>query len=164
MAKHGTRTMYVHYGCRCDECCKAEHKQYLKRKRTQTRKRTNSKWGNLEGVEPYSSKARRRETQKEYNLRRYHMIKGRPSEHSHPITWQEIAEKYDMRCAICGCEVNPEDMWIGKDGRKRFGRKYPTVDHIIALKNGGADTMGNVQLTCKHCNSAKGAKRQANAG
>lgn len=45
MAEHGTRTMYVHYGCRCDACCKAEHEQYLKRKEAQQRKRLHSKWG-----------------------------------------------------------------------------------------------------------------------
>lgn len=39
MAEHGTRTMYVHYGCRCDACREAEHRQYLKRTETQVRRR-----------------------------------------------------------------------------------------------------------------------------
>ena len=164
MAEHGTRTMYVHYGCRCDACCMAEHQQYLKRQRAKSRKRTFSKWGSLEDAGPYSSTERRRDTQKAYNFRRYHMMKERQAEHPHRITWQEIADRYGMRCAICGCSVDPDDVWVGEDGRKRFGRKYPTVDHIVALKNGGTDTMDNVQLACKRCNSSKGAKRQAAAG
>lgn len=47
-AKHGTRSMYVHHGCRCDDCCRAEHAQYLKRKESLARKRTNSKWASIE--------------------------------------------------------------------------------------------------------------------
>lgn len=156
--------MYTHYGCRCDACCRAEHLQYLKRKDSQARKRTFSKWGSLDDVGPYSTTQRRRDRQKAYNFRRYHTMKDRPTEHAHRITWQEIADVFEMHCAICGCTVDPDDMWVGDDGRKRFGRKYPTVDHIIALKNGGTDTMDNVQLACKHCNSVKGVKRQVVAG
>lgn len=48
MAEHGTRTMYVHYGCRCEACCKAEHEQYLKRPEAKMRKRVYSKWGDVE--------------------------------------------------------------------------------------------------------------------
>ena len=157
MAKHGTRTMYVHYGCRCEECCRAEHRQYLKRKRTQERQRTHSKWGDNPYVE-YETTERRRETQRAYNKRRCRMIRENTPNRSGLINWTDIAEKYDMKCAICGCTVDPTDMWIGSDGRKRFGRKYPTVDHIVSLKNGGADVLENVQLACKHCNSVKGSK------
>lgn len=162
--------MYVHYGCRCEACCKAEHEQYLKRQATKKRKRTNSKWG--EPVDcasyevPHKEYVRvinKREIQRAYNFRRYWAIKSRPATHSRCIHWTEIAEKFGMKCSICGCTVDPNDMWVGSDGRKRFGRKYPTVDHIVAIKNGGTDTLDNVQLTCKHCNSSKGAKRYENA-
>lgn len=160
MAEHGTRTMYTHYGCRCEACCKAEHRQYLKRKESKNRKRTRSKWGEISPGDPSSKEERRRETQRKYNKRRYIEFKSRPSEHIRPISWVEIAEKYSMKCAICGCDVDPDDTWIGDDGRKRYGRKYPTVDHIIPLKLGGVDKFSNVQLACKHCNSSKGAKAQ----
>lgn len=86
------------------------------------------------------------------------MIRENTPNRSGLINWTDIADKYDMKCAICGCTVDPTDMWIGSDGRKRFGRKYPTVDHIVSLKNGGADVLENVQLACKHCNSVKGSK------
>lgn len=153
MAEHGTRTMYVHYGCRCDACCRAEHEQYLKRKEAKMRKRTASKWG--EHYAGFSSG--RKASQKRHNARRWEEFKNNPSTHTHPIVWQEIAEKYRMRCAICGELVDPEDKWM-KNGRMCYGRKYPTVDHIVPLRLGGADVLENVQLACKQCNSAKGVR------
>lgn len=158
MAEHGTRTMYSNYGCRCDECCRAEHRQYLKRKESQARKRTNSKWSNPDAV--ILTKANRALTQKKSNARRWQEFKSRPSTHAKPMTWQELADRFDMKCAICGKKVNPNDTWIGKNGRKCYGRSYPTVDHIIPLRYGGADVMENVQLACKHCNSVKGVRHE----
>lgn len=151
MAEHGTRTMYVHYGCRCEACCKAEHIQYLKRKETQDRTRTRSKWG--EGAFSLECKTEKQKRQRKY----YENRKAKLSTHTRPIAWHQISEKYDMKCVICGCEVNPKDTWIGKNNRKCYGRTYPTVDHIIPLKHGGKDTLDNVQLACKRCNSSKGA-------
>lgn len=151
MAKHGTRTMYVHYGCRCELCCKAEHDQYLKR--TAHRQRTNSKWG--EAI-PGKERTTRAERQRVYNKNRYIEYK-KTNPYRDRIKWQDIANRFEMRCAICNKEVNPKDYWI-KEGRKCFGRDYPTVDHIIPLKNGGNDEISNVQLLCKRCNSSKGAR------
>lgn len=152
MTEHGTRTMYVHYGCRCEACCKAEHRQYLKRKEAQARKRTYSKWGT--DIIPAPIKT---EAQREYNKNRYIQYT-----HTHPyryrIKWQDLIEQDGDKCAICGCTVDPHDVWINKNGRKCFGRTYPTIDHIVPLKQGGADIPNNVQLLCKHCNSAKGAR------
>lgn len=154
MAEHGTRTMYVHYGCRCEACCRAEHQQYLKKTEAKIKNRTRSKWGDAAPGELTF----RQETQRRYNAKRYNEFKSRPSTHARPIVWQEIAEAFHLQCALCGCAVDPNDVWVGNDGRKRYGRHYPTVDHIISLKRGGTDTLDNVQLLCKHCNSAKGAR------
>lgn len=156
-AKHGTRSMYVHYGCRCEDCCRAEHEQYLKRRQSLSRKRTNSKWALFE----YMPRVNRILSQRKHNRNRYIAFKDRPSTHTRPIRWGEIASIYENRCAICGCDVDPNDSWIGKSGRLCYGRKYPTVDHIIPLKYGGSDTLENVQLLCKHCNSQKGARTDA---
>lgn len=153
-AEHGTRTMYVHHGCRCDKCCKAEHEQYLKRKEAKARKRVYSKWGNIPKPE-YTEHDKRRSV---YSKQRLNAINSRPKAHAKYITWREIASVFNMTCAICGNRVNPDDKWINKNGSVCFGRDYPTVDHIQAIKNGGSDTFDNVQLTCKHCNSRKGVK------
>ena len=149
MAKHGTRTMYVHYGCRCNACCKAEHEQYLKR--AQNRQRNNSKWG-----EDVRIRTTRAERQRVYNKNRY-MEYVQSTTYKKRIRWQDIAVLHGMRCAICGKQTDPEDIWE-KDGRKCYGRNYPTVDHIVSLRNGGKDEIDNVQLLCKHCNSVKGAR------
>lgn len=154
MAEHGTRTMYVHYGCRCDACCKAEHRKYLKSKYAQGRKRVYSKWGT--DLIPSPSKS---ESQREYNHRRYEQYLHTHA-YSQRIKWQDLVELYGNRCVACGCEVNADDTWINENGRKCFGRKYPTVDHIIPMKHGGTDTLDNVQLLCKRCNSSKGARTE----
>lgn len=150
-ARHGTRTMYTHYGCRCEACCRAEHAQYLKRKEAKKRKRVFSKWGDT--VHTPSLVKR-----KEHNAKR--LAWYRSCEHSlnRNIRWQDIYESYNGVCAICGCSVDPCDTWTNDKGRKCFGRNYPTVDHIVPLKLGGTDTFDNVQLLCKRCNSKKGAR------
>lgn len=147
--------MYVHYGCRCEACCKAEHQQYLKRPETKARVRTYSKWGTDEIKSPSQRKS---EAQRRSDRRRWEEFSSRKHLHTRPIKWPEIAEAFGMRCAICGCKVDPSDKWANENGCMCYGRRYPTVDHIVPLRYGGADTLDNVQLTCKHCNSAKGSK------
>ena len=151
MAEHGTRTMYVHYGCRCEACCRAEHAQYLKRPEAKLRKRVYSKHGDI----PAPVKG---ETQRAADHRRWVAIASRPRAHGKTIRWQEVAQRDGMKCAACGVETDPRDVWVNATGRKCFGRNYPTVDHIVAVKNGGTDTFDNVQLLCKHCNSKKGVR------
>lgn len=154
MPEHGTRTMYVHYKCRCEACCRAEHAQYLKRPEAKLRKRTYSKHGDIERPSKATTKGRQNKK------RRNAIIKGSGENHKQ-IHWRDIADAFSMRCAICGCEIDPTDVWLNENGRPCQGRNYPTVDHIIPLRHGGTDTMENVQLTCKHCNSKKGAKVSA---
>ena len=54
-------------------------------------------------------------------------------------------------CQICGMATNREDdSWNG-----HFGPYSPTVDHIVALANGGPHTWDNVQCAHAKCNSWK---------
>lgn len=155
MAEHGTRTMYVHYGCRCEACCRAEHEQYLKRPEAQKRRRVSSRWGEQD--------YRKSDAKRESDERRRAAMCSRPHAHGGQIRWFEIADDFDMKCAICGEEVDPSDTWVNDTGRPCFGRNYPTVDHIVAIKNGGTDTFDNVQLAHKHCNSKKGTRSEVGA-
>ena len=103
----------------------------------------------------------RRETKRKRDKLRREAISQRP--HDGPvkgIKWHDIAKRDHMRCQICGCDVDPNDRWLSERGRWCFGRSYPTIDHIVALANGGTDTYDNVQLTCKQCNSRKQDKGQ----
>ena len=64
---------------------------------------------------------------------------------------EEVFKRDGYRCMICGLACNKEDdtwsEWIGPYS--------PTVDHIIALKNGGTHTWDNVQCAHAICNSYK---------
>ena len=67
------------------------------------------------------------------------------------ITAEKVFERDGYRCMICGemCDLN-DHSWS-----EYFGPKYPTIDHIVALKNGGAHTWDNVQCAHAICNSYK---------
>lgn len=51
-----------------------------------------------------------------------------------------ILQKYDNRCAYCGCEVTLQTMQI---------------DHIVPKCFGGVDHELNLNPSCKHCNNYK---------
>jgi 5-methylcytosine-specific restriction endonuclease McrA len=54
--------------------------------------------------------------------------------------WDELCARYDHRCLCCG-EHRPL-----------------TVDHVIPLSQGGANTIDNLQPLCLSCNDRKGSR------
>jgi len=66
------------------------------------------------------------------------------------VTRQKVFERDKYICQICGKPTDPNDTSWGI-----IGPNAPTVDHIIALKNGGAHTWNNVQCAHAICNSYK---------
>jgi 5-methylcytosine-specific restriction endonuclease McrA len=52
---------------------------------------------------------------------------------------KKLLEKYNFKCAWCGCDENL------------------TIDHIKPVSAGGDDLVSNLQILCKSCNSKKGA-------
>lgn len=106
--------------------------------------------------EPMTS-TEKRKTFNAQARKRYAAKNDRPHDgSSRGLGWRDIAKRDHMRCQICGRKVDVNDKWLNGNGRWCFGRGYPTIDHIIALDNGGTDTYDNVQLVCKRCNSKKG--------
>lgn len=67
------------------------------------------------------------------------------------ITLKKVCERDNGICQICGEPVDWNDhSWNGS-----FGPDYPTIDHVLALANGGGHTWDNVQLAHAMCNSCK---------
>lgn len=52
--------------------------------------------------------------------------------------WQKACTRWDNRCLCCSTKTDL------------------TVDHVIPLSAGGPNTIDNVQLLCRKCNSRKG--------
>jgi 5-methylcytosine-specific restriction endonuclease McrA len=66
------------------------------------------------------------------------------------VTSAKVFERDGYICQICGKPTDPSDTSWGI-----IGPNAPTVDHIVALKNGGTHTWGNVQCAHAICNSYK---------
>jgi len=54
--------------------------------------------------------------------------------------WVDLCNKYNNICVCCG------------------NSKILTVDHIVPISKGGANTIDNIQPLCRSCNSKKGVK------
>ena len=57
-----------------------------------------------------------------------------------PQEWKEVLVKYGEFCLHCG------------------STEHITIDHVIALSQGGSNTKNNLQPLCKTCNCSKGIK------
>ena len=66
------------------------------------------------------------------------------------VTRRRVFERDKYICQICGKPTDPSDTSWGT-----IGPNAPTVDHIVALKNGGSHTWDNVQCAHAICNSYK---------
>lgn len=66
------------------------------------------------------------------------------------ITIEKLMVRDNGICQICGQPCDVDDLRWGYSGPM-----YPSIDHIIAMANGGPHTWGNVQLAHVICNSFK---------
>lgn len=69
------------------------------------------------------------------------------------ITLKKVWKQNNGMCQICG---KPCD-WSDHSWNEHCGPLYPSIDHVIALANGGGHVWSNVQLAHMMCNSEKGA-------
>ena len=67
-----------------------------------------------------------------------------------PYTFQQVVDRSGWACGLCGGPVDPSLSY--PDPRSA------SVDHIIPLSLGGADRLGNTQLSHLGCNHSKGNK------
>lgn len=64
------------------------------------------------------------------------------------FTREEIFARDDLTCYLCGERCDPSV--------DPLAARYPTVDHVVALVNGGEHSRANARTACYGCNSAKG--------
>ena len=94
-----------------------------------------------------SSRCKRKVKCKGYRARARHY----GVEYKSGISLVAVYERDNGICQLCGKPVDWNDNTWGKS----FGAMYPTIDHIVAMANGGGHTWDNVQLAHAICNSYK---------
>lgn len=77
--------------------------------------------------------------------------------HHRTIQLEQVFQKDEGYCYICGCSCDFDDYQI-IDEAFVVGPTYPTVEHVIPFCRGGDDSWENVRLACHRCNSVKGRK------
>jgi len=68
------------------------------------------------------------------------------------LTAEQVEALWDRVKHVCYWGISPN--CPGK-----LTARTRTIDHVIAIVDGGPDTIENVVFACKSCNSAKGTKR-----
>lgn len=74
------------------------------------------------------------------------------------IGLQRLYDRDEGVCWLCGekCDFNDHKVI---DGIFIAGKRYPSIDHVVALANGGAHSWSNVKLAHRFCNSIKSDKK-----
>ena len=70
------------------------------------------------------------------------------------ITALSLFDRDGGVCWICGERCDLTDYTV-KDGTIICGNKYPSIDHIIPICDGGEDSWDNVRLAHRICNSKR---------
>lgn len=81
--------------------------------------------------------------------------RGRADEYRDCIPLDEVIERDNGICYLCGCKTSKDDSWLDAYGNHVCGDTYPTRDHVIPIAKGGTHTWDNVRLACRRCNSIK---------
>lgn len=71
------------------------------------------------------------------------------------ITLESVVEKEKGVCYLCGGKIDWSDYKI-VNGKKCACGRYPTIEHVVALCNGGAHSWENIRLAHFRCNASKG--------
>ena len=71
-------------------------------------------------------------------------------EYDPSVTLSKLIKRDGLTCYLCGEECDPSDKSWGT-----IGPKSPTIDHVVAMANGGGHVWGNVKVAHALCNSEK---------
>lgn len=74
------------------------------------------------------------------------------------ISVDKLIKRDGSKCWICGAKVNVNDYEVRENGCVVAGPTYPSVDHVVALSNGGLHSWNNVRLAHRECNTKKSNK------
>lgn len=72
------------------------------------------------------------------------------------INIKRLVARRGLECCYCHEMCDWNDYYI--KGQKQPGDKYPTIEHIIAIADGGTNTWDNVAVCCHKCNQEKADK------
>ncbi|KTW22503.1 hypothetical protein NS341_07555 [Staphylococcus xylosus] len=62
----------------------------------------------------------------------------------------KLIERDGKQCYLCGDAVSFDCHYNSP--------KYPTIEHVLAIANGGTHSWENVKVACRDCNTRKGTK------
>lgn len=71
------------------------------------------------------------------------------------ISLEKLIKRDKYKCWICGKKVDLNDYEVREDGCFISGPSYPSIDHVMALSNGGLHSWSNVRLAHRICNMKK---------
>lgn len=83
------------------------------------------------------------------------IIRRRQAMNTDPDLAKQIRDRDGNTCRYCGCNVN----W-----RDRKSESGGTYDHVIPISQGGTDGADNIVVSCRMCNTRKGARTPEQAG
>jgi 5-methylcytosine-specific restriction endonuclease McrA len=139
----------------CIECHKKYSKQYRENNKEQETDRAKKyREHNPEKVKALFKRYREQNKDKRsgWNKKRRALKLG----NSHiPYTLEDIFKEYGFNCFICGKAI---DLSAPRQPGKNGWELGLHIDHLISLKNGGADSLQNVRPTHGKCNLKKGSR------
>jgi len=72
------------------------------------------------------------------------------------ISIPKLIKRDGIKCYLCNEDCNRQDFIINSNGTTITGESYPSIEHVIAVANGGTHTWSNVKLAHRGCNNKKG--------
>lgn len=74
------------------------------------------------------------------------------------ISLEKLVLRDNNTCYLCGEQCDNDDYIVTDEGHYITGNHYPSIDHVVAIANGGTHTWDNVLLAHRICNSIKSDK------